>query len=108
MNRNKSLMMSNDEQINSNDIGINLNLDFKTPDSNFNLLQQKIRSAGKFNALDECLRSVPDLKEYISYEVNKLRKNKTNELVEQLKEENKSLKNEIKESREIIKNVFDN
>ena len=53
MNRNKSLM-SNDEPINSNDIGINLNLDFKT-DSNFNLLQQKIRSAEKFNALDECL-----------------------------------------------------
>ena len=100
--------MSNDEQINSNDIGINLNLDFKTPDSNFNLLQQKIRSAEKFNALDECLRSVSDLKEFISYEVNKLRKNKTNELVEQLKEENKFLKNEIKESREIIKNVFDN
>ena len=45
---------------------------------------------------------------YISYEVNKLRKNETNELVEQLKEENKFLNNEIKESREVIKNVFDN
>ena len=75
--------MSNDEQINNKDIGVNFNLDFKNQIQIY--CNRKFR---KFNALDECLRSVSDLKEYISYEVNKLRRNITNELVEQLKEEN--------------------
>ena len=48
-------------------------------------------------ALNEYMKSIIYLKEFISYEVNKLEKKKVNDIIIQIKEENCFLRNEIRE-----------
>ena len=84
------------------------NWTLNTPENLENLLQQDIHNSEKFEAFSECLKSIVDLKEFMSYEFRKLQLNKVNDIIIQLKEENNFLKNEIKELRELVKNMVEN
>ena len=91
---------------NNNGIQDIINWNLTTPENI--LLKEDIQSSERFQALNEYMKSIIDLKEFISYEVNKLEKNKVNDIIIQIKEENSFLKNEIRELREIIKNMVEN
>ena len=84
------------------------NWTLNTPENLENLLQQDIHNSEKFEAFSECLKSIVDLKEFMSYEFRKLQLNTVNDIIIQLKEENNFLKNEIKELRELVKNMVEN
>ena len=67
----------------------------------FEIFQQFVIFTQKFE------RFSCDIKEFIAYEVNKLRNSFSGELVNQLRDENKFLRQEIQESRKLIKDVLE-
>ncbi|XP_057310299.1 uncharacterized protein MAL13P1.304-like [Hydractinia symbiolongicarpus] len=83
--------------------------DIQEPDEkvdHLDLLAQELQQVKNFEVLKEIVKLVSDLKEYVSYEVGKLRRNMVNDLVVHLKEENDFLKNEIKESQSLLRDVL--
>ena len=72
------------------------------------LLEQEILQTEKFEIMKEFIRTVSDLKEFVAYEIDKMRNNVAKELVERYKEENEYLKNEILESRNLLRDVLIN
>ena len=89
----------------------------KTPEPDFleksgnisenNFLEHEIQCAKSFDTLHELTKVIQDLKEYVAYEVNKLRKVTSQDLVDQLREENKFLKNELKEYKVLVKDILE-
>ena len=71
-----------------------------------NFIDHDTQQFRSFEVLHELLKIVTDIKEYVSYEVSKLRNNMANDLVTRLKNENDFLREEIKESRNLLKDVL--
>ena len=58
--------------------------------------------------LEPILNGITDLKEYINFEMNRLKATQSNEILTFLKEENSFLKEELKDTRDLIKNILEN
>ena len=71
-------------------------------------LSCKNRESTHFSILEHFSKEVVDLKEYINFEINKVNATKSTEFIDHLKEENIFLKKELKETRDLVKNIFEN
>ena len=72
------------------------------------LLNQEMASMNNFQVIQYFLKQIIDLKEYMSYEVNKLKNNTSYELIKQLREENNFLKNQVNDQKILIKDILEN
>ena len=61
-----------------------------------------------FEILEPILNGITDLKEYINFEMNRPKATQSNEILTYLKEENSFLKEELKDTRDLIKNILEN
>ena len=72
-----------------------------------NIQTQELEST-HFSILEHFSKEIVDLKEYIYFEINKVNATKSTEFIDHLKEENIFLKKELKETRDLVKNIFEN
>ena len=54
------------------------------------------------------LNRLEDLKQYVAFEISGLKQNLQNDFVEQLKDENAFLREEVREMRSVISNILEN
>ena len=71
-------------------------------------MKKDIEATENFTVFKEYLESVIDLKQYIAFEVNKLKSGHSDDIIKHLTEENKFLENEIRETRQLVSVILEN
>ena len=73
--------------------------------SDVNLFEKEVENSMNFEVLKKFIKVTNNLKEYVSYEIDKLKNSVSNVIIGQLKEENNYLKEEIRDIKNLLREV---
>lgn len=72
----------------------------------YSLVKDEIGKVEYFSIFQSLTQQVTDLKEYLAFEISNLKQDKSTELLDKLRNENKLLRSELQETRSVINNIL--